>query len=294
MNPRERIYIVPTPAGAAFAVLVFLVFALGYFIGGFGGPPQALVVSLLVAGIIAMFQTNENLRGISVVSCRSEPVEAGTDAVLTLAVANASAGERLGLRVGWREGWKIRGGARIPVLRAGETQSVSLRIPTARRGRHPVPEICVSSVLPVALCFAWKLFPQRGFIYAFPRGCSWCPPPTGSGGGAGRKAAGGDVGGHRAYVPGDMLSRLDWRVFARTGKPVVRTLEGGGAARVVLRWEDTGFLADPEDRLSQLGFWVSECARAGRPFDLHIGGRAFSERNITGCRIALAEFGSPA
>lgn len=291
MNPGERIYIVPTWAGAVFAAVVFLVFALGYFIGGFGGPPQVLVVSLLVAGIVAMFQTNENLRGISVVSSHSEPVEAGTDAVLTLAVANASGSERLGLRVRWREGWKLNGGAVIPVLRAGETASVTLRVPTNCRGRHPAPEICVSSVLPVGLCFAWKLFPSRGFVHVFPRGRSWRRPTADVGGGAGRGCEGEDVGGHRAYAPGDMLSRLDWRVFARTGKPVVRTLEGGGAAREILRWEDTSFLADPEDRLAQLSFWVAESALAGRPFDLHLAGAVSSERNLAGCRIALATFG---
>ncbi len=60
-----------------------------------------------------------------------------------------------------------------------------------------------------------------------------------------------DVSGHRPYNPGDMLSRMDWRVFARTGELVVRTLEDGGDDEIAIRWDDTRS-QDTERRLEQL------------------------------------------
>jgi len=54
MNPKERIYIIPTWAGILFAVTIFLVFAAGYVSRGFGGTPQVLVIALVVAGIIVL------------------------------------------------------------------------------------------------------------------------------------------------------------------------------------------------------------------------------------------------
>jgi uncharacterized protein (DUF58 family) len=258
---------------------------------GFGGSTQILVISLVVAGIVAMIQTNDNVRGIEITACRAEPVAAGEEALLALAVTNVTDRERLGLKVRFREGWKLKGAGEIPVLRGRETRNVELRIPTSRRGAYPIPSVWVSSVSPVGLCFAWKIFPGRGNFYVFPRGRSWKPVPEETGQ-EGRAAGKGieDVSGHRAYAAGDLLSRVDWRVFARTEKLAVRTFEGNGKTRALLRWEDTAFLEDREERLEQLSFWISECAVGKRPFDLVLGGAACSERNLAGCRIALATF----
>ena len=101
-----------------------------------------------------------------------------------------------------------------------------------------------------------------------------------------------DVSGHRPYHPGDRLSRLDWRVFARTGELVVRTLEDGGEEEVLLRWTDTRFLKDPERRLEQLSFWMNQCVQEGRPFSLVLGGvgEGLSSANLAACREALAVF----
>ena len=298
MKPAERIYIVPTWAGLILAVVAFSIFVAGYFADGFGSPAQGLVIALVVAGIVAMIRTNDNLRGIEIISCRSEPAAAGEDVILELSITNASHLKRLGLKVRFREGWKLHGAAAIPVLRAGETRTVEVRVPTSRRGGFSAPSIWVSSNQPVGVCFAWKIFSDCGKYHVYPRGHSWrqAPPGDGPAGENGEKMRHGteDVSGHRAYEPGDLLARMDWKVFARTGRLAVRTFDAHNAEQMLLRWEDTSFLQNEEDRLDQLSFWVSECLRERRPFELRLGTGTFSERNPLACRVALATFGETA
>ena len=295
MSTRERIYIIPKWAGIAFAAAVFAIFVLGYFARGFDGLPQTLVISFVVAGIVALIQTNENLRGVFLASCRSQPVPAGDEVVLDVTLRNSSASERLGLRIRLREGWRLVGDARVAVLKPGGSATVRIRIPSARRGCHPNPPLWVSSDLPFGLCFAWKIFADGGAYVVYPRPVGQTLAAVFAGGGEGgdelRKGAD-DVSGHRPYAAGDLLSRLDWRVFAKRGKLLVKTFEAVDGPRISLRWEDTAFLRDPEVRLEQLSFWVSECVRNRQPFDLHLGpaSRHLNETNPAACRIALAEF----
>lgn len=284
MDPRERIYIVPTWAGAIFAGTVFLTFAAGYFLQGFGGSPQVLVIALLVAGIVVLIQTNDNLRGICLSAGRASPVPAGTDAVVSVLVRNNGPTGRLGLRVRYRAGWKLSGGVDIPVIEAGGSARVEIRIPTAHRGVFPIPPIWISSNLPAGLCFAWKVLRDVGSYAVYPRGRSWRALPGDLGA---ARSGGEEIADSRPFVAGDPVSRVDWKVFARTGTMTVRTFEDP-AGRQALRWEDTAFLESPEDRLEQLSAWVQAAARAGKGFDLHLGGAVLSERNLDACRGALA------
>ena len=295
MSTRERIYIVPRWAGFVFAAAVLAIFVLGYVAHGFGGLPQTLVISFVVAGIVALIQTNENLRGVALVSCQSQPVPAGGEAVLDVTLRNSSGRERLGLRVRLRSGWSLVGDARLPVLRPGERATVRILVPAARRGCYPYPPLWVSSDQPIGLCFAWKILTGGGQLFVYPRpdGQSLAATLSGEGetGDEARKGAD-DISGHRPYAAGDLISRLDWRVFAKSGKLAVKTFESVEGRRVALRWEDTAFLSDPEARLEQLSFWVSECARNRQPFELRLGpsSRLLNETNLTTCRIALAAF----
>jgi uncharacterized protein (DUF58 family) len=290
---RERIFIVFHWAGLVFGFVILLVFGLGYLQRDAGSLTQTLGITLVVAGIVALIQSNDNLRGIEIVGCRSQPAAAGETVELEVTVRNAADRERIGLTV--RTGWRVRprASAWLPVLEAGETATVQLRIPARRRGRFPVPQLWVCSVRPMGLCFAWKVFPQTGSCYVYPEphgrplDAEW---GNGDRGGGDRE----DVSGHRSYNPGDMLSRLDWRVFARTGELVVRTLDEGGNEEIALRWEDTRFLTDTERRLSQLSFWIDQCVKEGRAFQLDLGtSRHFGNASLVACREALATFEAP-
>jgi len=298
---RERIYIVPRVSGLVFSIFVLLVFALGFVQPGSQGLPQILGIALTVAGVAALIQSNESLRGVEILRCTSVPVPAGEPITLEVTLQNTSSSERVGLTVreglGWKGKWRGGGMVFLPILNAGETRTVRLPLPTTRRGRFAVPPLWVESVMPVGLCFAWKIFSDGGtyFVYPPPKGRPGEATSLNRGGEAGVQADSGgeDVSGHRLYEAGDPPSRLDWRVYARTGNLVVRTLEEGDGGAARLRWADTDFLPDYEARLEQLSFWVAQCVRENRSFilDLGNGRRDLTEQNLTGCQIALATMG---
>lgn len=298
---RERIYIVPRVSGLVFSTFVLLVFALGFIQPESHGLPQILGIALTVAGVVALIQSNESLRGIEILRCTSVPVPAGEPVTLDVTLQNVSPNERVGLTIReglrWRGKWRDGERVSVPILTAGEIHTVRLPLKTARRGRFAVPPLWVDSVMPVGLCFAWKVFSDGGtyFVYPAPKGRPWEGSAMNRGGEAGVQAESGgeDVSGHRLYEAGDPPSRLDWRVYARTGNLVVRTLEETDARAARLRWIDTDFLPDPEARLAQLSFWITQCVREGRTFTLDLGDgrRDLTEQNLTGCQIALATMG---
>lgn len=295
MKTSERIYIVPRWAGIVFAAAVFAIFVLGYFAHGFGGLPQVLVISFVVVGIVALIQTNDNVRGVFLVSCHSQPVPAGEEVILVATFRNSSARERLGLRVRLRDGWRLKGDGWIGVLRPGATVTIRIRVRTSRRGCYPHPQLWLTSDHPFGLCFAWKVFAAGGEYVVYPRPLGKPLATMFSGvGETGQELRTGadDISGHRPYAAGDLLSRLDWRVFAKSGKLLVKTFDSVDGRRVALRWEDTAFLQDPEIRLEQLSFWISECVSKRQPFELLLGpaSRHLNETNPTACRVALAGF----
>lgn len=294
MAKRERIFIIFHWAGLVYGIAILLVFAAGFVVPS-GGLVQTLGIALLVMGVVILIQSNENLRGVEILNCRSLPVPAGEEVSFEITVRNTSDRERIGLKV--RTDWRFRPriAAKISILEADETLVVRLRLPTSRRGKFEIPRLWVCSVMPAGLCFEWKTFPAFGdyFVYPKPRGR---PLETASLSGplAGDQSDQGsdDVSGHRSYAPGDLLSRMDWRVFARTGKLVVRTLEENVGGEVALRWSDTQFLEDPEIRLEQLSFWIAQCQRDSRPFVLILDQSQpnLNSSNVSACYQALATF----
>ncbi len=297
---RERIYLVPRWSGLVFAFVILLIFALGFAFPHAREFTQPLGIALLVAGVVILIQTNDNLRQVEITACYSTPSAAGDPVWLEVSLRNDGENERLGLQVrqalNWRTAWRVRQAesSTLAMLEARQSATIRVALPASRRGRYRIPNLWVCSILPVGLCFAWKVYPGSGdyVIYPRPRGLP-LDLATGSGRLPGEGSFGGseDVSGHRPYQPGDMLSRMDWRVFARTGQAMVRTSEDGSGGEIFLRWDDTQALSDDERRLEQLSYWIDQCIREDRPFRLLLHpGDDLSNRNVAACREALATF----
>src|SRR5882757_6611066 len=93
---RERIYLVPRWSGLLFAFVLLLIFALGFARVEVRDLTQPLGIALLVAGVVAMIQSNDNLRGVEIIGCHSAPAAAGEKAMLQLTLRNGSNRERIG------------------------------------------------------------------------------------------------------------------------------------------------------------------------------------------------------
>ncbi|GAB4169768.1 MAG: hypothetical protein Fur0032_08460 [Terrimicrobiaceae bacterium] len=287
---KDPVYIVPHFAGLAYAVFVVVVFVFGSLSGPATTAIQTAGICLLVAGIVVLVQSNENLRNVSVEPMEDVVVPEGQPNDIAVLLINRGNEETIDLKVRFS---RHRSSTRIPVVPPRQSSRLTLTLPPAKRGIQPLPKISISSIQPAGLCFVWKTYPQasRWIVYPEPRGIPLSQIRGGMTEGNGEKfAASDDVAGHRSYSPGDPVSRIDWAAYARRREAVVRALASGdGGQTSLLRWSDTAFLANTEDRLAQISLWAEECEFAGVDFQVEWPDE-YLTRGLTETRVALAAF----
>lgn len=158
------------------------------------------------------------------------------------------------------------------VLGGRETQ-VELLLPTAARGHQALPAIRLSSDYPLGLWTASRIDQPLAQAWIYPRSLGDLPLPTPDehGTGAHNPIRGDDELDHlRPYIPGDSLSRLAFKHYARTGELVTKAFIGQSGASGLVELDFDQVPGDPETRLSQLTHWVLQLKEADRPFSLRL------------------------
>lgn len=159
--------------------------------------------------------------------------------------------------------------------------TVELLWTPSHRGLTALPQLQFESTFPFRMLRAWKFFSSAQQVVIFPqrKGVSHIPE---QGGGEGRgedqkksfteadQGHGSNSGGgaspesgneglfrdFREHQRTDSPSRIDWRRSLRLQKSVVKNYEKGGGRKLLIDWDQTAFLPDFEDRISQLALWL--------------------------------------
>jgi uncharacterized protein (DUF58 family) len=264
---RRRLYVLPTRAGLAFALLllVMLIAGLNY------ANSLALFLTFLLAGfaIVAMHRCHRNLHGLAVVAANAGSVFAGESAPVRIAFANDSALARGAVEVGLPES-RSRSADLAPTGRA----VVELGVPAERRGRLRIERMLVATTFPFGLFRAWTWVhaPIEAVVYPRPRGRRIPPPaPAGRLGLRAHAGIGDDEWlGLRSFRDGDSPRRVAWKALARGGELMVKEY---GAAADDLRMFDIEMLRglDLETQLEQLARWIVEAEAGGDRYGLILG-----------------------
>ncbi len=289
---QRRIYLLPTPAGLAFALalLVMLIASINYNLSlGYG--LVFLLAGTAVASIVHAFR---NLLGLSISPGRCDPVFCGDDAVFHLVIDNPR-----GLR---RPALSLRAhGCRTAFdLDASAQGDIALACPTSRRGSFAIGRTILETSWPLGLIRAWSVFVPdlRCLVYPAPEPE---PPPlpaqqTGHVKGEQPNGEGDDdFAGLRAHQRGDSPRHVAWKVLARGGPMLVKQFSGHGGDDVVLDWAALPPSMDDEARLSRLAAWLLTAERSGCPYALRLpaarqpAGRG--EAQLRRCLQRLALFG---
>jgi len=274
---QANIYIVPTRAGAAFALtlLVMLLASINYQLN------LGYVLTFLLAGsgLTSMHLTHRTLRGLSLHLRPPQPVFAGDPALLEVVVT--SAGRRshgVGL---WMDpsGAPPTGASRRPVWVdvPAQGQTVAhLSFQPQRRGWHDTPALRAETRYPFGLFRAWTVWRPAARVLAYPRPehpAAPLPPgqPVGDGAVATRSTQGSEFEGVRSYQRGDALKQIVWKKAARTGELVSRDSRSASQQQL---WLDPGSaqLPETEARLSRLAAWVLAAERSGLAYGLRLPG----------------------
>jgi uncharacterized protein (DUF58 family) len=265
----RRLYILPTRAGYAVALLllVMLIAGLNY------GNSLALLLTFLLAGfvLVGMHECQRTLRGLQLLRALADDCHAGLDGTLALQFGNDARHARRALSV--RSGSEP---ASAFDIEAGTRLGVTLIHRCARRGRHRIGRLELASTAPSGLfrCWTWLYLPLEVLVYPHPLGSRPLPPPAN-----GRdatllpQAASGEDewASLRAYQHGDSPRSIAWKTVARGGPFMVGQYAGAAGRDYRLSFAGLESL-DLEARLSQLCVWVEDCAHLGASCALSLPG----------------------
>ncbi len=288
----RRVYILPTPAGWTFALLVAVMFIAGMNYGN----GLALLFSFWLAGFafVVMVQTQRSLAGTEVQALSCEPVFAGETASWRIDIAGRTA---LGdLRLGIERGPAPP--ARDPVIHTAG--SLYLHQPMPRRGRVQLPVIRITSTAPFGLFCTWTWINPGATVLVYPRPADHLPVPEvpGHDTGSTQVEHGQDeLAWLRDFREGDSPRQIAWKAYARGAPLLVREYRGAAARR---REFDFNALAglDVEARLSQLTRWIVDATTRGESWVLRLPGHEAMEGSGTEhrdhCLALLALYARPA
>jgi uncharacterized protein (DUF58 family) len=266
LTPR-RVYILPTPAGWTFAMLIAVVFIAGMNYGN----GLALLFSFWLAGFafVAMVQTQRTLAGTRLQAASAEPVFAGEQAPWRIEASSRTA---LGnLRVDTQGGIEL-----VQQVPAGEGNEGALQftLRTQRRGRMRLPVLRITSTAPFGLFRTWTWLDIDVQMLVFPRPAGQLPVPQAPGhdhGSTQVEHGQDELAWLRDFREGDSPRQIAWKAYARGAPLLVREYRGASARRREFSFEALAGL-DTEARLSQLARWIIDAAARGESWVLRLPG----------------------
>lgn len=276
---RQRIYIVPTVFGFISGLLV-----LGVAIFASATNSAAALVLcaiLLLAGMLAIFQTNITVSQIKLLRLESEDVPAGHAVPLRVTLLNYSKQRKYMLNVGVAHSfWSSnKNTVLIESIDAGSSSEVLMYLPAHSRGVYGVPTLTVSSKFPLGVCRAWLHLkePKDFVVYPEPKGESRQVVDPHQFGGDRRIQLrdDSDFWGHRAYRQGDSLMHVDWKAHARGRGMQTKQFSFGTTPSRAIRLADAHG-ESLETKLQQVSLWVHDAYEKDEAFSVELPMRTLS------------------
>nr|NMF98607.1 DUF58 domain-containing protein [Aromatoleum toluolicum] len=289
---QRRIFVLPTPAGLAFAaaLLVMLIASINYNLS-LGYALVFLLGGVSVASIVHAFR---NLLHLSFSPGRAEPVFAGESACFHIVVANHRPARRPALRL-------TAHGAAVPFeIGAGDGADVTVPVVTATRGWMTLGRVRIETTYPLGLIRAWSVLvpDQRCLVYPAPEPTP--PPlPEGASRNLGQRAGAAgddDFAGLRTHQPADSPRHVAWKTLARGGPMLTKQFSGMDGGEIDLDWNDLPANLGTEARLSRMTAWIMAAERRGLAFSLTLPDTRIATgrgpQHSTSCLQRLALFGT--
>jgi uncharacterized protein (DUF58 family) len=267
----RRVYILPTRAGMAFAILLFVMLLAGLNYAN----NVALLLTFLLAGfaLIAMHLTHRNLVGVVARHASGVNAFAGEHALLPVTLESAGKVRRFAIDC------EAQGSTRVSVTipEAGSVRA-DLAVELQRRGRLTIRRIKLSTAFPFGLFRAWSYLHIDVSLLAWPvpRGRLEAPAEATSGGDSPVVHRAGDEewAGLREFRTGDSPRQVAWAAFARGRGLLVKTYQSPATHHRIF---DLASVPGPlEARLEQLAAWVVAAHARGERYGLKIGTTEFA------------------
>jgi uncharacterized protein (DUF58 family) len=268
---QRRVYVLPTRAGIAFAVvlIVILLGAMNYNLSlGY-----ALVFLLAGLGVVTILHTFRNLVQLALRPGRAEAVFAGEVAIFELVIDNARNESRDGIRLFLHDEEPIE--IDVP---ANASVTARMQQPTQRRGWLALPRVTIETRWPLGLIRAWAYAVPDLHCLVYPTPISVAPPLPWSDDAAHGTTRDGsgrdDFAGLRGHQLADSPRHIAWKAVARQsdGPLLTKLFSGAAAERLWLDWDLLPTDSGIEERLSILARWMLDAEKAGLAWGLRLPG----------------------
>jgi uncharacterized protein (DUF58 family) len=287
----RRVYILPTPVGVGFALmlLVMLIAGINY------GNSIALFLTFLFAGfgLVAMHQCHRNLVRTSVISAAALPTFAKVPGTLRVILQNDATFHRYAIEVEPAE--EHRSVGHIPAR--NQTQ-ISVAVEAPERGIVRIERLKISSTFPFGLFRAWSWAHMEIEMIVYPRAHGSLPMPMDAGFRTGMRShalSGSDEWlGLRPFRDGDSPRQVAWKAYARGSPLLVKEYSAMGSELRVFDFNTLDTLG-VEARLEQLSRWIVDAETRGERYGLIIAPHRLEPdtgpEHRHRCLTALATYG---
>lgn len=305
---RHRIYIVPTKHGVVFfmILLAMLLGAVNY------SNSMAYVLTFLLGSmsLVVMLHTYRDLAGLVMNEVSVQPIFLGEMICFSVVVDNRNKRERLALQFfhmphsGWFQRLTAKNQQLLAQVNVPSDQLYPVVLPykAVRRGAFGLGGLKVATTFPLGFFQAWSCvdLQQSCVVYPKPAGERVFPmlKPAGRSGMHGGASLGlgmDDFFGFRAYVAGDPIKDVAWKVYAQEKGLLVKQFRGCSNDELWLSWGDVAYLSDVEARLSQLCLWLVAAEKQSLRYGLSLPQVEVEidsgEKHLDRCLALLAGYG---
>lgn len=266
---RSNIFIVPSRQGMMFVLAAALIFvaAINYAISlAFG--LAFLMVSIFILTILYSFN---NINQLTVKNLPSMPVFCGEDAMFQVLLLRFPKRRHEALELNFPQANVTR-----TDLVELDQDTVTVFVPTVKRGEFTAPRLRITTYFPLGLCRAWSIIDMNLKCLVYPK-----PVPvamnqifnraSNSGDTAFTRDGSEDFYGLRNYVVGDSMHQVAWKAVARGQGMQVKQFVEYVDDRVWLDW-DMFYGFNTEERLSRLCYCVLKLSKTSTAYGLKLPG----------------------
>ena len=231
---QKNIYILPTRYGwLMLGILVLILIASTNYQNNMGFMTGFI---LLAVGLLSVFYTFRNLKGLEVRCQKSGSVFATETASLNVQLINNTQSQRVAIGVGLKK----KSVTYVDVGEQAKAQAV-INLTTERRGYMATPRIVCTTIFPFGVFEAWSWVRSPYQILVYPKPIP-CPEPlvtTNSGidEGVAREKGAEDFHNLRDYQAGDPIKQVMWKAYARERGLLSKEFEDYVGEQQTLSWE---------------------------------------------------------
>ncbi|WP_293267975.1 DUF58 domain-containing protein [Neptunomonas sp.] len=261
---QNRIFILPTYAGAAYLIVVLLILLLA--VNYQNNLAYAVCFMLLSLFITAILHTYANLSGLNISALTTEPAFSGERAYFRYQLNSERDMHQLCLRFSHHEIQTVNVVANVP-------KNVEVPYLCSQRGWQRAELVHINSLFPLGLfqAWSWLRFDQTVLVYPQPIVGGALASSTGSDGHNNLVGVHGDeeYEALKPYYPGAPKNSIAWKAYAKGFGLQVKEYQGSSSDELWLDWGAWPELTI-EQRLSCMSYWALELSSKHTPYGLRL------------------------